>query len=238
MVNTTKKTCKIDECDVHAKSRGMCARHYAQWRRTQPPAPVPVVYEKRCPICEEVKPSSEYYVHKTGFHAGKLQSYCKTCHHKKMRAQRFEKMSEKKASPPRTLIRDMDCAYEGCDRKAKTRHNGEGPYCSSHYTQVYLGQELRPVTRKDKSHIDDVVRKCTGCNRIKPEEMFYRRSNGACLTWCKSCSKKVSTFNVRLRGGAVEEALSIAENMPQPLRNKYVDIASSQLNKRGETVYE
>src|SRR6266508_3112417 len=68
--------CIVDGCEDPAIARGWCNKHYLLWKSNGVPEhrPRPVITEKRCCICRQVLPVSEFYQYKNG-----LQTHCKAC---------------------------------------------------------------------------------------------------------------------------------------------------------------
>lgn len=220
-----KKQCSVEDCDKPLKGRGLCRNHYEKWRRNPdrdlredgrrfngPTRKPGGVTEKRCPICDEVKSADNYYRHSNG----QLQAYCKPCHAERMAEQaRARKAANPK--PPQVYNMSLPCAFEGC------RNNRvSGNWCGGHREQEKAGKEMAPLGRYDKSKIDENTRRCTTCLIISTNDDFYQRPDGTSHSRCKRCSTKISRFSDLLRQDRLQEALSLAETMPEVIREKYV----------------
>lgn len=92
---------------------------------------------KRCPLCEVVKPASDFGINRTA-NSG-LQSICKTCGHKKMRLRDEKKTAEnKKLYPEGVLVPGIKRCRRCLTTKPSTQFNKNyqhndclNPYCKT-----------------------------------------------------------------------------------------------------------
>lgn len=225
--------CKIEGCDKPARSRGWCNNHYAKWHRTGNPlgsdalgrqARKRATTEKRCRICGEVKTREHFYVNATGH----LGSYCKPCHNERVRQDHRRRREAKPKKPKRS---DSPCDFEGCHNSAYVTIDGyEGWYCRSHWQQDRAGKPLTPLRPIKKSYINDDVRRCTGCEEIKPMGAFHTRSNGTSQQRCKVCMSLISRYGTLMREGRLQDALEHVQGMPEALRELYLGKYLERIN--------
>lgn len=238
------KTCTIDGCNNKHKARGWCHTHYERWRNTGDPLspsrrgrgrPAMTYGDtKKCGLCTETKPIGEYYSRPDGW----VYKNCKKCVNAKRIAKRIEQeiTNPTPPKPKRAVVSDNPCSYNSCTNQAKSHYLGTGPWCTTHYMQLSRGVPMQPVDPGRRSQINEDVRRCTGCARIKPQGAFYTRRNGGAVTRCRECAGLISKFHNHVRAGRVEQALSLAESMPERLKNKYVDMALTLFNE-GRTAH-
>ena len=234
------KECKIDGCSNKVRARGWCHNHYQRWLRNGDPTAsgwsvmrtrkprTKATTEKRCARCGETKPADEFYTVERPY-GTYLSAYCKPCHSEYHAIKWAEYMAERGPMPRKR--HDEPCEFEGCDKTAKTRFQGSGQWlCSGHDQQRRDGRELTPLRDNMPSYINDRVRKCTGCEKIKGVHDFYFRPNGTSHSRCKECAILASNFMQAIRNGNLDLALGIAGRMPERLKNKYMDKLATQLN--------
>lgn len=231
-----KGPCIVEGCtnESRTKRSGLCSNHYQRMRRNGDPTvdgrtidrprkqggkpykTPPDATHKRCPICGEDKPRSEYYEVNGRY----MSSYCKECFNSKRRAKRVQEKLDNPKPPKPT------CSFEGCDRLAKSHFQGsEEKYCHAHYMQLYAGGELMPLYYdKKRSKIDGHFRRCSACDTVKTEAEFYARTSQAGnQSICKTCYAKRNSFNQYVRLGKPLKALRVAESMLPADRKKYMD---------------
>lgn len=241
--------CSVTECAGKAIKRGWCHNHYERWRRNGHPtktakelraeAPQEAVEptEKACKKCGEVKPLDAFYRRVTP----SLWYYtkCKVCVDVERTAKRLQKRLDNPPAP-RTPVDHGECAFHDCHRKAKTQLLGkggpEGWYCGAHYLQWDANRELTSTRVVRKSYINDKFRRCTACDTVKPQDDFHNRTGGGKQGQCRACYYKVVRTNILVKEGRVEEALAMAESMPDNIREKYVGKCLNAINalRRGE----
>lgn len=102
----------------------------------------------------------------------------------------------------RTPVERRDCAFEGCGREAKALG-----WCSAHYNQQYVGQEMRPLKDYEFRAVSDTHRQCRTCEKVKPNEDFYLRSNKKTYqSECKPCMRQRNIWNKAKRAEANAES--------------------------------
>jgi len=80
------------------------------------------------------------------------------------------------------------CAFEKCERKAKSKlgKDGDGPaYCQTHYVQYHKNGTMTPIRSYTKAPRDEKGRVCTGCGQYKEYSEYYDSVRAK----CKECHK-------------------------------------------------
>lgn len=87
----------------------------------------------------------------------------------------------------------MKCALDFCEREAALTAKYAGiRVCKSHYQMDYLGREMTPIRPYKDLPMDDKGRVCTRCERFKPWDEFYLRTNGNYQAACKRCFSEIN----------------------------------------------
>lgn len=183
---------------------------------------------KTCKTCGIEKSLDDFYVRADGWR----HIHCKPCQTARNNASRSRSRNGD-TSQSRFFV-EGDCNFDGCDRKAVTRIGGgpEGVYCLTHYNQWGRIGRLKPIRRYMKPGTVPTQLTCSGCLNTKPVSEFYERTAGRGFqNQCKVCLGKVTKFNVSLRHGDPETALSVALSMPPAIRNNYVGRATAAINE-------
>lgn len=224
------KKCDVDGCEKQArtKSAAYCQNHYARWQRNGDPTvdgwsidrprrtglKKKAIDRKKCAMCRKVKPRDQFYVKDNGTPEGWLSAYCRSC----LRAYYKAKRDEARASRPPKPVRY--CESGVCDKEARARYKGEGPWlCFGHWQQARDGKEFTPLRPKHDTSASPGLRRCTSCEKVKAEEAFHLKADKVNRqATCKSCAILSNSFHQHKAKGRLEEALGVTESMPERMR--------------------
>lgn len=106
------------------------------------------------------------------------------------------------------------CEFEGCERPVwQRRPNYQHGLCRSHYKMDWAGKPLKPIREYNETKNGKKV--CSGCQRNKTVDEYYRRPNGVICSRCAECmredakrhreaakKKKVDTESTQIKGEA------------------------------------
>ena len=90
---------------------------------------------------------------------------------------------------------------------------------------------MKPLLPNSRSYVNDKVRRCTACNTIKAQAEFHGRKGGGSQSQCKRCQYLTVRTNVLIRERRFQEALTMAQSMPEAIRKKYVDKVSNAIRE-------
>lgn len=240
--------CKVYGCRNLARTRrsGLCSNHYQRMRRNGDPTvsgwsidrprkkggrwkKPRATTEKKCAICKKVKTRDQFAIIRRGDNEY-LDAYCKVCKKAYYANKRAEERANRPPKPPKDPV---PCAFDGCHNDGASRlAKGEGPlYCNAHYNQHYVGKEMTPLRSRSRSYVNDELRRCTLCMKVKSTEAFYKRPNGSSHSRCKDCSYFAVRFVMLVGEGRTEEALEVAQRMPEAMKKKYLTKYASTINE-------
>lgn len=236
------KTCAVEECNSPVRLKQYCFKHYNHYLVHGDPVADKGDGKKRaqeykyCARCGLAKSRANYYSHTRGTN---MVAYCIPCHklitggnHRKVRL-----ANPSKGRQPRPVVQ---CAGPECEKQGKSRALGtdvEGMLCGAHWAQAKRNNSLEPIRPLAKPYVDDRFRQCIGCSEVKPHEDYYKATGNRKQTKCKVCMGQTTKFNVLSRQGDHQGALSVAETMGEPMKNKYVALAANAIKEALEQAH-
>jgi hypothetical protein len=178
-------------------------------------------------MCKVVKPRENFFIVKRE-NREFLSAYCRSCSQAYYAAKRAEERANRPPKPPKPV---KYCESGVCDREAKSRVRGEGPWlCMGHWQQARAGKQFTPL--RGFNQVATGLRRCSACERVKPDEAFYLKADKVTRqATCKDCDGLSNSFHQYKRNGMLKEALGVTESMPERMRKRLMDKYATLFNQ-------